>query len=91
MADSEQLEDAQVFLALGHPPFAGRHDQERNLDRADAREHVLDEAHVPGHIDEPDFDSRRQRGEREAEIDREPPSLLLGEAVGVGAGEREYE
>ena len=33
----------------------------------------------------------RQRGEREAEIDREAARLLLGKAVGIGAGEREHQ
>ena len=32
-----------------------------------------------------------ERAEREPEIDREPAFLLLGEAVGIGAGERPHE
>ena len=54
MLDAEQLEDARVLVGLRHPPFVGRDDEHRDLDRADAREHVLDEADVTGHVDEPD-------------------------------------
>ncbi len=89
--DAEQLEDDQVFLALGHPPLASRHDEHDDIDRADAGQHVLEEPHVPGHVDEADLDSRRERGEREAEVERQPACLLFGEAVGIGARQREHE
>ena len=54
-------------------------------------EHVLDEPDVAGHVDERDHRARRQRGPREAQVDREPPALLLVETVGVGAGEGEHQ
>ena len=59
--DAEQLEDAQVLLALRHPPLVGGDDEQRDVDRADPGEHVLDEAHVAGHVDEADRPARRQR------------------------------
>ena len=74
------------------PTLGGRDDEEARVDRADAREHVLDEAHVTGHVDEGDAAlPDGSVGPREAEVDREAAALLLGEAVGVGAGEREDE
>ena len=80
-----------MLLGLRHPALVRGDDEQRDVDRAHAGEHVLDEAHVAGHVDEADLRARRQRREREAEVDGEPARLLLGEPVGVGAGEREDE
>ena len=80
-----------MLLALGHPAVTGRHDEQRDVDRTDAGQHVLDEALVTGDVDEPDLGARRQRGEREPEVDGEAPRLLLREAVRIGAGEPEHE
>ncbi len=89
--DAEQLEDAQMLLALRLPSFRRRDDEEARIDRTDSREHVLDEADVAGHVHERDVRAGRQRGPREAEVDREPAPLLLLESVWVGAGQREDE
>jgi len=85
---AEQLEDAQMLLALGHPPFGRGDDEEGHLDRADAGEHVLDEADVAGNVDEPDLAPRGERRERESEVDGEAPRLLLRQPVGIGSRER---
>ena len=85
---AEQVEDGAVLLALGHPGFVGGDHEQRDLDGADAGEHVLDEAHVTGDVDEADLGTGRQRREREPEVDGEAARLLLGEPVGVGAGQR---
>ena len=52
VADAEQREDAQVLLGLRLPPLGGGDDEQARVDRPDAGEHVLDEPHVPGHVDE---------------------------------------
>ena len=75
----------------GIQPSPRRDDEQRDVDRAHAGEHVLHEPLMTGHVDEPDLDARRQGGEREAEVDGEAPRLLLREPVGIGAGEREHE
>ena len=80
--ETERIE--QQYAKQGDHEDAGVH-------RTDSGEHVLHEPFVTGHVDEPDLDARRQGREREAEIDREPAHLLFGEAVGVGAREREHE
>ena len=54
VTDVEQLEDLRVLLGLRHPALVRGDDEQRDLDRADAREHVLHEADVTGHVDEPD-------------------------------------
>src|SRR5205807_1441742 len=89
--DAEELEDAEVFLGLRLPAFGGGDDEEARVDAADAGEHVGDEARVPGHVDERDLVARRQRGRREPEVDGEAARLLLGEAVGIDAGEGAHE
>ena len=89
--DAEQLEDPQVLLALRLPALGGGDDEQAGVDRADAGEHVAQEADVAGHVDEADPCARRQRRVGEAEVDREAAALLLLEAVGVGAGERQHE
>ena len=91
VAHTQQVEDAEVLLALGHPPVAAGDDEQRDVDRAHAGEHVLHEPLMTGDVDEPDLDTRRQGGEREAEIDGESPCLLLREPVGIGTSEREHE
>ena len=64
VADAEQLEDAQVLLALRLPALGGGDDEQAGVDAADAGEHVAQEAHVAGHVDEADrlaVDARRGR------------------------------
>ena len=56
----------QVLLALGHPPFAGGDDEQRDVDRPHSGEHVLDEPLVAGHVDETDLVPDGRVGEREA-------------------------
>ncbi len=57
---AEQLEDAQVLLRLRLPTLGGRDDEEARVHRPDAREHVLDEAHVTGDVDEGDASARTE-------------------------------
>ena len=42
---------------------------------------------MAGHVDEPDLAPGRQRRPREPQVDREPAALLLGQPVGVHAGQ----
>ena len=56
---TEQLEDAQVLLALRLPALGGGHDEQAGVDAADAGQHVAQEAHVAGHVDEADRRRRR--------------------------------
>ena len=89
VADAEQLEDAQVLLALGLPALGGGDDEQAGVDAAHAGQHVAEEADVAGHVDEADRLARREHGVGEAEVDGEAAPLLLLEAVRVGAGEGE--
>ena len=58
----EQLEDAQVLLALRLPALGGGDDEHAGVDAADTGEHVAQEPHVAGHVDEADAVSARQHG-----------------------------
>ena len=91
VADLEQVEDLRVLLGLRHPSFVRGNHEQRDIDRADPGEHVLHEPHMAGNVDEAHDLTRRQRAEREPEVDRQAARLLLREPIGVGAGEREDE
>jgi hypothetical protein len=83
----KHLDRGKVFGRLRHPSFVGGDYEHANRYASRSRQHVLDETFVSGHIDDPDFPARRQGQPSKAEIDREAPSFLLLESVGVDAGE----
>ena len=89
--DAEQFENPEVLLRLRLPPLGGGHDEHTGRDTTDPGEHVAEELHVTGHVDEAEFLTGRQRRVCEAEIDGEPAALLLRQTVRVGAGECEHE
>ena len=91
VADAEQLEDAQVLLALRLPTLGGGDDEQAGVDRAHPGQHVAEETNVAGHVDEADRLARREHGVGEAEVDRQPPPLLLLEPVRVRAGEGQHQ
>ena len=76
-----------MLLRLRFPPFVGRDDEHDERRRADAGEHVADEPLVARHVDEPDLSAARELAPSVAEVDREPPALLLVPPVGVDARE----
>jgi len=55
---------------------------------AGAGRRVLEEVLGPRHVDEAGEAAARQRAVREAEVDRHAAGLLLGQPVGVRAGQR---
>ena len=89
--DAEQLEDAEVLLALGLPAFGGGDHEQAGVDGAHAGQHVAKETNVAGNVDEADAGARRQHGVSEAEIDREPAALLFLEAIRVGARQGQHQ
>ena len=88
VADTDQFEDAQVLLALRLPPLGGGDHEHAGVDAAHAGQHVAQEPDVAGHVDEADALTARKGGVGEAEIDGQPATAFLLEAVGVGAGQR---
>ena len=86
MFDAEQIDDREVLARLRHHPFVRRDHQQREVDPAHAREHVLDEALVPRHVDDAHLFAAGQSEPGEAEVDRQPALLLLPQPVRVDAG-----
>ena len=91
VGDAEQFQDRQVLGRLRLPAFGCRHYEQGGIHRPHTGQHVLHESDVPGHVHEADLPARRQRAEREAEVDGEPALLLLGQPVRVGAGEGAHQ
>ena len=85
--DPEQPADVEVLAGLGHDPLVGRHHQQHEIDAARARRHGPDEALVAGHVDDARHRPAGERQVGEAELDGDPAPLLLGQPVGVDAGE----
>jgi hypothetical protein len=68
---------------LPHPAVVGGHDHEGEIGRPDASNHVLHEVLVTRDVDDSHVDDPvarfRKVERREAEVDRDAPSLLLGD------------
>ena len=47
----EISQNLQMLFGLRHPAVIGRNDKQREINRADARDHAADEIFVAGHID----------------------------------------
>ena len=85
---AERREHRGVLARLGHHAVVGGDDHQVQVDPGRARDHRAHEALVAGHVDDRQPAPRRQRERRVAELDRDPARLLLGQAVGVDAGQR---
>ena len=88
---TEQAADVEVLPRLGHDGLVGRDDEGHGVEAVDAGKHVADEPLVTGNVDEGSDEICRQRHVGKAQVDRYAPPLLLGEAVGIGPGERPDE
>jgi hypothetical protein len=84
---AEDVDDLEVLLRLGLPPLVGGHDEHHEADRPHPGQHVPDEPLVARHVDEPDLAAGGERGPGEPQVDRQAAALLLGQPVGVDAGE----
>ena len=85
--DLEQIENGQMLARLRHHAFVGGDDEQRRVDAAHARQHVLDEVDVAGHVHDADRFAARQREPRKAEIDRHLALAFFFEPIGMSAGE----
>ena len=86
--DSERVEELEVLQRLRARPVVGGHDQQRRVDLTRTHEHVADELVVPRHVDEVELRSVRQVEVGVADVDRHAPAPLLGQPVGIDAGQR---
>ena len=84
--DAQQLQDLHVLARLRHDAIVQRHHQQRRIDAAGAGEHRVHEALMARHIDEAE-----RIGIGVAEIDGDAAPLLLGQAIGIDAGQRLHQ
>jgi hypothetical protein len=93
--DSEVSQNLQMLFSLRHPAVVGSNDQKREIDRADARNHVSNKIFVTGDIDDSDVEPLLVRpGEIqlcEPEVDRDLSLLFLRQPIGVCSCERFYQ
>ena len=89
--NSEQVQNGQVLSCLRHDRLVRGDDQQREIDASDTGEHVVDEALVSGNVHNGDIIARGQLQPREAEVNRQPTLLLLGEPIRVDPGKRLHE
>ncbi len=80
-----------MLARLGHDTLIGGHDEHGKVDTADAGEHVLDEALVPRHVDDPDLLAVGETEPGKAEIERHLALFLFFQPVGIDAGERLHQ
>jgi len=83
----EGVHGGQVLGGLRHPAAVGRHDEHDGRDRAEAGEHVGDEALVAGDVDEREVLPGWQGHPGVAEVDGHAPAALLRPAVRFHSGE----
>ena len=84
---TEQLGDRQMLPRLRHRPVIRGDDEQQEIDAGGPGQHVVDQLLVAGDVDEAKCAAVGQGGVGVAEIERDPPRLLLRQAVGVDAGE----
>ena len=91
LGDADQFEHVEMFERLRPRSVIGGDDQQHPVDRQHAGQHVRQKPLVPGDIDKPQLGAVRQCRIGEAEIDRQPAPLFLGQAVGVDPGQRAHQ
>ena len=82
---------ARCSRVCGITPSSAATTSEREVDARRAGDHRAHERLVAGHVDDADVPDAVEHERREAEVDRDAAALLLGQAVGVDAGERAHE
>ena len=77
-----------MLVRLRPRSLAGVDHEQEEVDAARARDHGADEALVAGDVDDREARAVGQLERRVAEVDRDPALVLLGQPVGVLAGQR---
>ena len=77
-----------MFPSLRHHRFIGGDHQQRDVDAADARQHIVDEPLMSRHVDDADLAARRQPKPREAQVNGKPALFFFGESVRVDPRQR---
>ena len=91
MLDPKQGADFEVLARLRHDAFVRGDDQHHEVDARRARDHILDEFFMAGHVHDAEPSAAGQVAEREAELDGDAPAFFLFEAVAVDPGQLAHE
>jgi len=81
-----------MLFRLPHPAVVGRNNEKREINRADARDHVPDEILVAGNVDDACVNRLAiRRGQiqfGETELNRDFPRFFFRQAVRISSGQR---
>ena len=86
--NAQQAADIEVLAGLRLDGFVGRDHEQHQVDAADARQHVLDEALVAGNVHEAEPQAGREIEVGKSQVDGDAAAFLFFQPVGVDAGER---
>ena len=89
--DPEEPQDRKVLVRLGPRALTRVDDEQEEVDPGRPGDHRPDEPLVSGHVDDGQPPPIGQLERRVAEVDGDPPPLLLRKPVRVLAGERADE
>ena len=83
----EKPQNREMLERLRHDSFAGIHDEQQELHTGRARQHVVQETLVPGHIDDAALGFVAETEVGEAQIERHASPSLLLPAIGIRSGQ----
>ncbi len=86
--NAQEIDDGEVLARLRHNAVIGGDHQEHDIDAGRARHHLAHELLMTRYVDDAHTAPAGQIELRESKLDRDAAGLFLGEAIGIGAGER---
>ena len=86
--EAEQIADGDVFTRLGHHALVGGNHQEQQVDARGAGHHRAHQSLVARYVHHRESSRVGQIEGRETQVDGDSPTLLLGQSVGIGSGQR---
>ena len=88
MPQAHQREDVQMLVRLRHDAVVGGDDEDDHIHAVRAGDHVADEVHMARHIHDADDALVGQAARGEAQVNGQAALFLLGQRVGLAAGEQ---
>ena len=73
----KQITNGKMLFGLRHDPFISRNHEDRQVNAADAGQHVFDEFFMPRHVNNGGVNLRRERQKRKTNINRDAALLLF--------------
>src|SRR5437667_12777337 len=76
-----------MLASLRHHSLVGRYDEKTEIDSAGANYHATDKVFVAGDIHHSNGADSLERKRCKSEVDRDAPTFLFGQAIGIDAGQ----